>query len=154
MLSWALPSKVIFDGVGVMAVSSPQLPNKIIFLTRQIAITLCKMTDPVRYPHQTYRAYFDSCTALKYSHMVTLPFEPKAFNSIFKCLDSEIGHEWEQALYHQYSKNDAVRLANQPTPIENVPEDKKVLRTVISTKVKKKRLSLYQLVAHMCADGS
>ena len=112
------------------------------------------MADPVRYPHQTYRAYFDSCTALKYSHMVTLPFEPKAFNSIFKCLDSEIGHEWEQALYHQYSKNDAVRLVAQPTPIENVPEDKKVLRTVISTKVKKKGPSLYQLVARMCADGS
>lgn len=73
-----------------------------------VQLVLCQMSEPVRYHHQTYRAYFDSCTALKYSHMITLPYEPEAHPSVFKCLDSEIGHEWKQALYHQYDKNDAV----------------------------------------------
>ena len=86
--------------------------------------------------------------------MITVPTPPVANKSIFKCLDSPLGHEWEQALYHQYDKNDNVKLVAQPTPIENVPPDKKVLRTVISTKVKKKGDSLYQLVTRMCADGS
>jgi len=121
---------------------------------RTISITFCKIEDAVRFPHQTFRAYFDSCTALKFSHMITVPTPPVANKSIFKCLDSPLGHEWEQALYHQYDKNDYVKLVAQPTPIENVPPDKKVLRTVISTKVKKKGDSLYQLVTRMCADGS
>ena len=87
--------------------------------------------------------------------MITVPTEPKAYNSIYKCLDDEeLGHEWEQALYHQYNKNDNVRLVAQPTPIENVPPGKKILRSIMSTKVKKKGPTLYQLVARMCADGS
>ena len=112
------------------------------------------MDDPVRYHHQTYRAYFDSCTGLKYSHMITLPYEPETHKSIFKALDSDLGHEWEAALFHQYDKNDAVRLVAQPTPIENVPENKKPLPTVISLKVKNKGVDLYQLVARMCANGT
>ena len=39
-------------------------------------------------------------------------------------------------------------------PIENVPPGKKILRSIMSTKVKKKGPTLYQLVARMCADGS
>ena len=131
-------------------VHSLQLENE----SRDIEIVLCTMRDPVRYSPQTYRAYFDSCTGLKYSHMITLPYEPKAHASIFKCLDSELGSEWKQALFHQYDKNDAVRLVTQPTPIENIPKDKKVLPVVMSTKVKKKGEDLYQLVARMCANGS
>jgi hypothetical protein len=59
-----------------------------------------------------------------------------------------------QALFHQYDKNNAVKLVAQPAPIESLPEGKKVHRTVISTKVKKKGENLFQLVARMCADGS
>ena len=91
---------------------------------------------------------------LKYIHMITLPHEPKTYPSVFKALDSDLGHEWEQALYHQYDKNDAVHLVAQPTPIENVPKDRKVLPAVMSTKVKKKGQDLYQLVTRMCANGS
>ena len=120
----------------------------------KVDITLCPMGEPVRFHHQTFRAYFDSCTSLKYAHMVTLPCEPIADPSIFKCLDSDLGHEWEQALYHQYDKNDAVRLVAQPTPIENIPKTHKVLPSVISTKVKTKGPNLYQLVTRMCANGS
>ena len=119
-----------------------------------VDITLCPMDAPVRYHHQTYRAYFDSCTSLKYSHMITLPYEPTADPSIYKCLASDLGHEWEQALYHQYDKNNTVRLVAQPTPIENVPTSRTILPAVISTKVKKKGPDLYQLVTRMCANGS
>ena len=121
---------------------------------RQIEITLCPMEDPVRYHHQTFRAFFDSATGLKYTHMITLPYEPKTYPSVFKALDSDLGHEWEQALYHQYDKNDNVHLVAQPTPIENVPKNRKVLPAVMSTKVKKKGQDLYQLVTRMCANGS
>ena len=51
---------------------------------QKIALTFCQIEDPVRFPNQTYRAYFDSCTSLKYSHMITVPTEPKAHNSIYK----------------------------------------------------------------------
>jgi hypothetical protein len=122
--------------------------------SRDVHIVLCHMDEPVRYHHQTFRAYFDSCTALKYFHMITLPYEPEAHPSVFKCLDSEIGHEWREALFHQYNKNDAVRLVAQPTPIENVPKDRKVLPVVMSTKVKSKGSDLYQLITRMCANGS
>jgi hypothetical protein len=85
---------------------SMQLENE----DRQVEITLCPVEEPVRYHHQTYRAYFDSCTALKYSHMITMKTEPKCYPSIFKALDSDMKHEWELALQHQYDKNDAVHL--------------------------------------------
>jgi hypothetical protein len=86
--------------------------------------------------------------------MIALPYEPEAHPSVFKCLDSEIGHESREALFHQYNKNDAVRLVAQPTPVENVPKDRKVLPVVMSTKVKSKGTDLYQLVTRMCANGS
>lgn len=121
---------------------------------RQVLITLCPMDEPVRYYHQTYRHYFDSCTHLKNHHMVTLPYEPKAHPSIFKCLDSDLRTEWKSALAHQYHKNDDVRLVAQPTPKENVPEGRKILPAVMSTKIKKKGENIYQFVARMCANGS
>jgi hypothetical protein len=37
----------------------------------------------------------------------------------------DLGHEWEQALHHQYDKNDAVHFVAQPTPIEDVPKELK-----------------------------
>ena len=128
--------------------------------SRKIQITLCQMDEPVRYPHQSYRAIFDSCTtkrfaSMKYGHMITSPVEPTVHHSINKCLkDPKYGDDWELALYHQYDKNDAVKLTSQPTPIENVPKDKTIHRAVISTKVKKKGDSLWQMVTRMCADGS
>lgn len=122
---------------------------------RKITITLCKMLEEVRYPHQTYRAIFDSCTTKRYGHMITSSVEPKCHSSISKCLDDpDFGDDWRQALFHQYDKNDAVKLVAQPCPIESLPEGVKVHRTVISTKVKKKAETLFQLVARMCADGS
>lgn len=54
---------------------------------------------------------------------------------MFKALNSDLGHdhEWEQALYHQHDKNDAVPLvAPQPTLIENVPNDQKVLPAIMN----------------------
>jgi hypothetical protein len=87
--------------------------------------------------------------------MITSPVEPIAHPSITKCLaDTEFGDDWVQALYHQFDKNDAVKLLAQPSPIKNVPKGKKIHRTVISTKVKRKGENLFQLVARMCADGS
>lgn len=86
--------------------------------------------------------------------MITLPHEPYVHQSIFKCLDSELRHKWKQALFHQYEKNDAVRLVAQPCPIEKVPPNQKVLPCVMSTKVKKKGEDLYQLVTRMCANRS
>eukprot|EP00956_Cyclotella_meneghiniana_P030378 scaffold76242_cov40-Cyclotella_meneghiniana.AAC.1 len=121
------------------------------------------MDEPVRFHHQTFRHYFDACTntlklhqmALKLNHMVALPYEPKADPSIFKCLDNtELRAEWKEALAHQYNKNDDVRLLAMPTPIENLPEGKKVLPAVISTKIKKKGEDIYQFIARMCANGS
>lgn len=121
---------------------------------RKIEITLCNMSDPVRYHHQSYRAIFDSCTALRHAHMATLSEPPACHNSIFKCLDSEHREHWIQACYSQFEKNDDINLCTQPTPIEDVPKDTKILRTVMSTKVKKKGENLYQFIARMCADGS
>jgi hypothetical protein len=122
---------------------------------RKVTFTLCKMQEEVRYPYQIYRAIFNSCTTKRFGHMLTSPVEPKVYPSISKCLaDPEFGDDWMQALFHQYDKNDAVKLVAQPAPIESLPEGKKVHRTVISTKVKKKGENLYQLVARMCADGS
>jgi hypothetical protein len=113
------------------------------------------MQEEVRYPYQTYRAIFDSCTTKRFGYMLTSPVEPKVYPSISKCIaDPEFGDDWIQALFHQYDKNDAVKLVAQPAPIESLPEGKKVHRTVISTKVKKKGENLFQLVARMCADGS
>ena len=122
--------------------------------SRLIDITLCPVDEPVRFHHQTFRHYFDQCTHLKNHHMVSLPHEPTAHPSIFKCLDSELRTEWKEALNHQYSKNDDVRLVAMPTPIENLPEGKQVLPTVISTRIKSKGASIYQFVARMCANGS
>jgi hypothetical protein len=81
--------------------------------------------------------------------MITSSVEPIAHPSITKCLADP-----DFIQYHQFDKNDAVKLVAQPSPIENVPEGKKVHRTVISTKVKRKGENLFQLVARMCADGS
>jgi hypothetical protein len=106
---------------------------------RKVIFTLCQMEDEVRYPHQTYRAYFDSCTTKRFAHMITSSVEPTVYPSIAKCLaDPDYGDEWVQALYHQYDKNDAVKLVTQPAPIESIPKEQKVHRAVISTKVKKK----------------
>jgi hypothetical protein len=132
--------------------------NAVRFLQKEdkhhdIQLVLCQMSEPVRYHHQTFSAYFDCCTTLCYSHMITLPYEPEAHPSVFKCLDSDLGHEWRQALFYQYNKNDTVRLVAQPTPIENVPNDRKVLPVIMSTKVKNKGVDLY-LVTRMCANGS
>eukprot|EP00956_Cyclotella_meneghiniana_P008309 scaffold11091_cov47-Cyclotella_meneghiniana.AAC.1 len=121
---------------------------------RQTLITLCPIDEPVRYHHQTFRHYFDSCTHLKNHHMIALPYEPTAHTSIFKCLDSELRPEWREALNHQYNKNDDVRLLAMPTPIENLPEGKKVLPAVMSTRIKKKGDNIYQFIARMCANGS
>jgi hypothetical protein len=52
---------------------------------RKVTITLCKMQEEVRYPHQTYRAIFDSVTTKRLGFMITSPVEPTVYPSISKC---------------------------------------------------------------------
>ena len=132
-----------------------------------IDIILCKAKDDVRYfsELESIRVLFDGSNTKRFAymdvpdpilaHMITSAKEPTAHKSISKCIsDPEFGPDWLKALDFQYDKNDAIKLVSQPMPLEEVPYGTKIHRPVISTKVKKKGDTLFQLVARMCADGS
>ena len=134
------------------AFESLQLKDK----SRVISITLCKMssTDSSRYEYQNYRAAFDSCTGMQYTHMAVLPRKPLVPKTIFQALDGNDRDNWIKACHYQYNKNQRVGLFSQPIPRELVPKDKKVLQTVLATKVKKVGEMTWEYVTRMCANGS
>lgn len=134
------------------AFESLQLKDK----PRVISVTLCKMssTDSSRYEYQNYRAAFDSCTGMQYTHMAVLPHKPPVPKTIFQALDGDDRENWIQACHYQYNKNQRVGLFSQPIPRELVPKDKKVLQTVLATKVKKVGEMTWQYITRMCANGS
>jgi hypothetical protein len=60
--------------------------------------------------------------------MLTSPIKPKAYPSIFKCLDDPtFGPDWNEALFFQYDKNHRICLMSQPAAIESLPKDKKII---------------------------
>ena len=88
--------------------------------------------------------------------MATPSSPPKAFNTIWECLDGKDKHQLIKALFYKYSKNQIVNLGSNPEPRESIPTGKKLLTSLLAPKIKPKGNDLYQFVLWMCvcANGS
>ena len=91
---------------------------------------------------------------LHQAHNATLSKQPINHGSIWNNLNGSEPVHWIQACSTQCSKNQALGLCTIPAPRESVPPDKKVLQSILATKIKVKGNDLYEFVTCMCANGS
>ena len=71
------------------------------------------------------------------SHLeVRLPKKPPTPNIIGDALGGPQRQFWKEALFVQYDKNKNVSLLSDPTPIKFLPEETKVLRSLIAPSIK------------------
>ena len=134
-----------------------------------ITIGFCPMNDPERKTYEYYRSIFDShvgvpqapvnspttpAPALHLAQMATLSKPPINHGSIWNNLEGPERTHWIQATATQYSKNQVLGLCAVPAPRELVPSDKKVLQSILATKIKPKGNDIFEFVTRMCANGS
>ena len=71
------------------------------------------------------------------SHIeVRLPNKPPTPKNIGEALGGPQRQFWKEALFVQYDKNKNVSLLSAPIPIKYLPEEKKILRSLIAPRIK------------------
>ena len=71
------------------------------------------------------------------SHLeVRLPKKPSTLKNIGGALGGPQRKFWKESFFVQYDKNKNVSLLSAPIPIKSLPEGKKVLRSLIATRIK------------------
>ena len=72
------------------------------------------------------------------SHIeVSLPKKPPTPKNIGEALGGPQRKFWKEALFVQYDKNKNVSLISAPIPIKFLPEETKVIRSLIPTIIEK-----------------
>ena len=90
------------------------------------------------------------------SHLkVRLPKKPPTPNNIGDALGGLQRNFCKETLFVQYDRNKNVSLLSAPIPIKSLPEETKVLRSLIASSIKEGDCSdAWKFVARHCANGS
>ena len=126
-----------------------------------IIFILCKRTNPNRTNLQILRATFDQFRqypASKHipsaSYAITHPCKPMTPRSIKDFDSTGFKIEWKKSLFEAYTKNARAHTFTAPFPIEEVPPNTCILRSVVAFRVKSLGHDHYDLYSRHCADGS
>ena len=89
------------------------------------------------------------------SPIVFKPNKPQTPSNVGQALKSEDSSHWKRALCEQYEKNASIALMSKPIPRSSLPQDTKVLRSVMSFKIKHTPQDhMWKYGARHCINGA
>ena len=101
-----------------------------------INISLCRRKKYQRTDLEEIRSRFDQVRPVVSHLEVRLPKKPPTQNNIGDALGGPQRQFWKESIFVQYDKNKNVSLLSAPTPIKSLPEETKVLCSLIAPSIK------------------
>lgn len=121
--------------------------------TNKISLILTRRRPGKPTNYESLRAAFDQIRPV-IAHSAYFNERPPTPSDVGKALKGPHRHHWIQGLFAQYDKNAKVHLFTKPIPVSSIPPEKKVLKSVISLKVKPDGKNMWKFAPRHCANGA